>query len=85
MTPTLMMSQKPGTTNQTIDSLRRTFASKAVWTEGYTLGHTANAIASTARYCLCFLFVWVFYFGVAVARAKGTDRRGCGDERDQGA
>jgi hypothetical protein len=35
--PKLMVSQKPETSNQTHDSLQRTFASEDVWTEGYNI------------------------------------------------
>jgi hypothetical protein len=37
----LMVSQKPGTSNQANDSLQWTFASEDVWTEWDTLWHTA--------------------------------------------
>ena len=50
--PALTMSQKPEALNQTIDSLRRTFASKAVWTKGYTVGHTVTHCSFHDEMCV---------------------------------
>jgi hypothetical protein len=58
--PILMVSQKPEISNQTNDSLQRTFASEDVWTEGYTVGHTMT------HYSLQDKIFSMLYFGGSV-------------------
>lgn len=41
-----MVSQKPEISNQTNDSLQRTFASEVVWMEGYIVGRAVTHYGS---------------------------------------
>ena len=56
-----MTAQKPEISNQTNDSLQRTFASEDVWTEGYTVGHTVTYYSfhdeMFSMLCFCFFII----------------------------
>ena len=86
--PVLFVLQKPEASNQTNDSLQRTFASEDVWAKGCTVGHamTDSRFHHKMVFCLVCLFVSMFCF-LLTGRLQGQRiyMEGQGDEWDWGA
>jgi hypothetical protein len=84
----LMMWQKPEISKQANDSLQRTFASKDVWTKGYTVGTHCDTLQLSQQDLLfndllCFFFKNLF--GGGRLQGQRADTKGQGDEWDWGA
>lgn len=83
--PILIVSEKPGTTNQTNGSLQWTFARDNVWTEGYTVRHTVTHYSLHDEMSFCALDVCVLCCILgSMFQERRVNTRRLGDEQNWG-